>query len=135
MENTRKPKILYVEDDRTLAMLYGMRLEEEGFEVIHCDDGEGALKTVQNLVPDLIVVDLMMPAMDGFKVIELLRATPATAQVRIMVLSALSQPEDIKKARNLGANDYLVKSQVTVDEIVANVRQALGIPTPGITGV
>lgn len=134
LENGRKAKILYVEDDQTLAMLYGLRLEQEGFEVVHCDDGESAIKAAQSVVPDLVLVDLMMPAVDGFTVIGALRGAaggpPPANHPKIVVLSALSQPEDIQKARDLGADEYLVKSQVTIDEIMQNIRRVLGIPEP-----
>jgi DNA-binding response OmpR family regulator len=133
MDTTRKPKILYVEDDRTLAMLYGMRLEAEGFDVEHCDDGESAIKAAQVAAPDLILVDLMMPALDGFKLIDIFHKAAETSSAKIVVLSALSQPEDISKARELGTDEYLIKSQVTVDEIVDNIRRVLGAPTPPVT--
>lgn len=127
MDKTAKPKVLYVEDDLGLAMIYKLRLENEGLEVRHCDRGDMALQMGREFKPDLILLDLMMPQMSGFETLELFRNTPETSNAKIIIMSALSQPEDIKKTKDLGADDYLVKSQVTINDILGRVRQHLGM--------
>lgn len=133
MDATQKPKILYIEDDQGLAIIYSARFKAEGFDVRHCADGESALQTGRELKPDLIILDLMMPAMSGFDVLDLLRNTPETASAKIVVMSALSQPEDIEKTRALGADDFIIKSQVTIDDVIARIRALLGEDTSDAT--
>lgn len=120
-------KILLVEDDETLSETYLQRFVAEGFEVRRVLNGEEALSTALSFKPDLILLDIMMPKLDGFDVIDILRNTPDTVNIRVVVLSALSQQEDIEKAKALGADDYLVKSQVVLADIVERVKQHLGI--------
>ena len=120
-------KILLVEDDETLSETYLQRFVAEVFEVRRVLNGEEALSTALSFKPDLILLDIMMPKLDGFDVIDILRNTPDTVNIRVVVLSALSQQEDIEKAKALGADDYLVKSQVVLADIVERVKQHLGI--------
>ena len=117
-----------VEDDLTLADLYQMRMEAEGFEVKQCNDGEEALQVAKDFRPQLIVMDLMMPRLNGFDTIDILRHTPDFAQTKIVVLSAMSQPEDIQKAKNLGADEYLIKSQMVISDVMAKLRGMMGLP-------
>lgn len=125
---TRKPKILFIEDDLTLASLFTMRMEAEGFEVRQAHDGDAALQAAKEFRPDLVLCDLMMPHVSGYDVIDIMRNTVETANAKIVVISALSQPEDIEKAKKLGADDYIVKSQVVVDDIMNRLRNLLGLP-------
>ena len=126
MEGAKK-KILLVEDDETLAAVYQQRLELEGFEVAHAKDGEGALDMAVKFAPDLILLDVMMPKLNGFDVLDILRNTPATRNVRIIMLTALSQPKDAERAKELGADDFLVKSQVVIGDVVARIKHQLGM--------
>ena len=123
--NTAK-KILLVEDDETLSDSYIQRFTAEGLEVKRVPNGEEALSAALSFKPDLILLDIMMPKVDGFDVLDILRNTPETVNIRVIVLSALSQQEDIEKAKSLGADDYLVKSQVVLADIVDKVKQQLG---------
>lgn len=123
--NGRSPKILYVEDDAGLAMLYVVRFQQEGFEVRHCPDGEQALQAGRDFRPDLIIVDIMMPSLSGFEAIEMFRSIPETSGAVIVVMSAMSQQQDIDKARQLGADDYIVKSQVLIDDVILRLKQHL----------
>lgn len=127
MDNTRKPKILYIEDDQGLASIYTMRLKSEGFEVLHCADGDSALQQGREFRPDLIILDLMMPSLSGFDTLDLLRNTFETSTAKIIIMSALSQPEDIEKTKSMGADDFLIKSQVTIDDVVLRIRQHLDL--------
>ena len=125
--NGQKKKILLVEDDMALSAVYRSRLEIEGFDVREANNGEDALSATVEYRPDLILLDVMMPKISGFDVLDILRNTPETANVRIIMLTALSQPKDKKRAESLGVDDYLVKSQVVIGDVVARVKHHLGI--------
>ena len=119
------PKILLVEDDEALAQMYTMRLQAEGFSVEHVANGEEALSAAVKFHPDLILLDVMMPKISGFDVLDILRNTPETANMRIIMLTALSQPKDKERAEALGVDDYLVKSQVVIADVVERIKQHL----------
>jgi DNA-binding response OmpR family regulator len=123
-----QPRILLVEDDLTLASLYQMRMEAEGFEVKHCSNGEEALQAARDFKPNLILLDIMMPRLNGFDVLDILRHTPETSHIKIVILSALGQANDQARAKELGADDYLVKSQVVIADVMARLRQHLNLP-------
>ena len=125
--NGQKKKILLVEDDMALSAVYRSRLEIEGFDVREANNGEDALSATVEYRPDLILLDVMMPKISGFDVLYILRNTPETANVRIIMLTALSQPKDKERAESLGVDDYLVKSQVVIGDVVARVKHHLGI--------
>jgi len=121
-------KILLVEDDVALSGVYKSRLEMEGFEIAEVHNGEDALLVAMKFRPDLILLDAMMPKISGFDVLDILRNTPQTAKVRVIMLTALSQPKDKERAEALGVDDYLVKSQVVIGDVVERVRFHLGMP-------
>ena len=125
--DTRKRKILLVEDDTALASVYRSRLELEGFDVCEANNGEDALSLAVSEHPDLILLDVMMPKISGFDVLDILRNTPETTNIRVIMLTALSQPKDKERAEQLGADDYLVKSQVVIGDVVERVRHHLGM--------
>ena len=122
-----KKKILLVEDDVALAAVYRSRLELEGFEIKEVHNGEDALSAAVSYRPDLILLDAMMPKISGFDVLDILRNTPETANVRIIMLTALSQPKDRERAEGLGVDEYMVKSQVVIGDVVARVKHHLGL--------
>ena len=122
-----KKKILLVEDDNALSSVYESRLDLEGFDVATVANGEDALSKAVEFKPDLIVLDAMMPKINGFDVLDILRNTPETTNVRVIMLTALSQPTDKERAKALGADDYLVKSQVVISDVVERIRHHLGI--------
>lgn len=123
-----KKKILLVEDDEALAAVYRSRLELEGFETLEVNNGEKALSAAIEFKPDLVLLDVMMPKISGFDVLDILRNTPETANIRVIMLTALSQPKDKEKAQSLGVDDYLVKSQVVIGDVVERVRYHLDMP-------
>lgn len=125
-----KPKILLVEDDQGLGNVYQVRLAAEGFDVKWVQNGEDALKTALDYRPDLILLDVMMPKLNGFDVLDILRNTPETSQTKIIILTALSQPSDIERAKQLGASDYLVKSQAVITDVMARIRYHLNLDQP-----
>lgn len=126
--SSTKSKVLLVEDDLGLASVYQARLEAEGFEVVHCDNGEAALSDAIKHKPDLILLDVMMPKISGFDVLDILRNTPETTNIKVVMLTALSQPKDVEKAKSLGADDYLVKSQVVIADVIERIRHHLKLP-------
>lgn len=133
---SKKPRVLFIEDDLTLSSLFTVRMEAEGFEVYQAHDGDTALQVAKEFHPDLVLCDLMMPNLSGYDVIDIMRNTNETANAKIVVISALSQPEDIEKAMKLGADDYIVKSQVVIDDIMDRLRKLLDLPPSSVrTGV
>lgn len=121
MEEVKK-KILIVEDDAELANLFQVRLGQEGYEVEIAGDGEKALATAVKIMPDLIILDVMMPQISGFDVLDILKNTEKTQSIKIVLLTALSQVKNKEHAVELGAEDYLVKSETTLDEVVNCIR-------------
>ena len=126
MEHTKR-KILLVEDDEVLATVYKQRLELEGFKVERVDNGEDALQAALEFEPELILLDVMMPKLNGFDVLDILRTTPATHNIHIIMLTALSQSKDAERAKELGADDFLVKSQVVISDVIDRIKHQLGM--------
>lgn len=130
MENTAAtmPKrILMVEDDDALANVYVVRLQAEGFDVRRVANGEDALSAALTYRPDLVLLDVMMPKVSGFDVLDILRNTPETASLKVIMLTALSQESDKARARGLGVDDYLVKSQVVIADVIERVKHHLNL--------
>lgn len=119
-------KILLVEDDDALAGVYETRLSAEGFETRRVPNGEDALAATIEYKPDLILLDVMMPKVSGFDVLDILRNTPETTNVKVIMLTALSQESDKQRAQDLGVDDYLVKSQVVIADVVDRIKKLLG---------
>ncbi len=122
MDTNKQTKILLVEDDDNLASVYSVRFEAEGFSVSRVPNGEEALAAAVAFKPDIILLDVMMPKVSGFDVLDILRNTPETANVKIIMLTALSQDSDRARAEELGVDDYLVKSQVVIADVVERVK-------------
>lgn len=118
-------RILLVEDDDALASVYVVRLQAEGFDVRRVANGEDALASALSFNPNLVLLDVMMPKVSGFDVLDILRNTPETANLKIVMLTALSQESDMARAKSLGVDDYLVKSQVVIADVVDRIKQHL----------
>jgi two-component system phosphate regulon response regulator PhoB/two-component system alkaline phosphatase synthesis response regulator PhoP len=116
-------KILIVEDDKFLRDLLSRKLEEEKFDITTAVDGEEGIKKIQEERPDLVLLDLILPGINGFDVLKRMKEDPATADILVIVLSNLGQKEDVDRAITLGANDFLVKAHFTLDEITQRVRK------------
>lgn len=125
--NDQKKKILLVEDDIALAAVYKSRLELEDFDTYEVHNGEDALAAAKEYKPDLILLDAMMPKISGFDVLDILRNTDDTKDIKVIMLTALSQAKDKERADQLGVNDYLVKSQVVIGDVVERVKHHLGM--------
>lgn len=118
-------KILLVEDDNNLREIYEARLQAEGYTIVSARDGEEALVIAKAEKPDLIISDVMMPRISGFEMLDILRNTPDLKDVKVIMLTALGQAEDKTRADALGADRYLVKSQVTLEDIVKAAEELL----------
>lgn len=119
-------RILLVEDDDSLANVYVMRLQAEGFDVRRVGNGEDALATALSYHPDLVLLDVMMPKVSGFDVLDIIRNTPETANLKVIMLTALSQDSEKQRAESLGVDEYLVKSQVVIADVIDRIRYHLG---------
>jgi len=123
-------KILLVEDDSNLREIYAARLEAEGYEVVTAADGEEGLAVAVKERPHLIIADVMMPKISGFDMLDILRTTPETKDVKVIVMTALSQDEDRQRGESLGADKYFVKSQVVLEDLVETIKELL-VDVPG----
>jgi DNA-binding response OmpR family regulator len=121
-----KIKILLVEDDQDLQEMYETKFTMEGFEVVKSENGADALNRVAATKPQIILLDIVMPEIDGFQVLKDLKADPATQNIPVILLTNLGQEGDIKRGMELGAVDYLIKANFTPNEVVAKVKKALG---------
>jgi CheY-like chemotaxis protein len=119
-------RVLVVEDDPFLINAYAMKLEHEGYTVEMANDGQQALASVKEVRPDLIILDLIMPVMDGFTTLERLKADPGTKDIPVIVASNLGDDENIQKGLSLGAFDYLLKSDTSIDTLSQKVDAYFG---------
>lgn len=117
--------ILVAEDDKFLANAYRVKLEKESFNVKIAFDGQEVLKYLEAELPDLIVLDLVMPVMDGFTTLSEIKKNPKYQSVPIIIASNLSQKEDIDRGMSLGANDYIIKSEMSLDSLVTKINKLI----------
>ena len=118
-------KILLVEDDKSLREIYGVRLLAEGYDIVSAGDGEEALAMAIKERPRLILSDVMMPKISGFDMLDILRSTTETKDVKVIIMTALSSEDQRKRGEQLGADKYLVKSQVGIEDVVRAVHETL----------
>ena len=118
-------KILLVEDDKSLREIYNVRLGAEGYDIVSAGDGEEALALAIKERPDLIVSDVMMPKISGFDMLDILRSATETKNVKVIMMTALSNEEQRRRGLALGADRYLVKSQVGIEDVVRTVHEVL----------
>lgn len=118
-------KIVVAEDEEALLHVLAEKLRNNGFEVREARDGEAAMKAIKNFLPDLVLLDLLMPQKDGFAVLEEMKASTEFKSIPVIVLSNLGEDEDLKRALHAGAVDYLVKMQHPLNEVVEKVKKYL----------
>ena len=118
-------KILIVEDDKFLRELIARKLTAENYQISEAIDGEEGLKKIKEEKPDLVLLDLILPGIDGFEVLSRIKEDPSLASIPVIILSNLGQREDVERGMKLGAVDYLVKAHFTPNEIIEKVKQAL----------
>lgn len=119
-------KIMLVEDDNSLREIYSIRLTAEGYVIVSAGDGEEALAMAVKERPDLIISDVMMPKISGFDMLDILRSTPETKDIKVIMMTALSSEDQRARGEHLGADRYLVKSQVGIEDVVNVVHEVLG---------
>lgn len=118
-------KILLVEDDFSLRDIYSARIMADNHTVVTASDGEEALAVAMREHPDLIILDVMMPKISGFDVLDILRSTPETKTTKVIMMTALGQDSDRQRGEALGVNKYLVKSQVTLEDVISSINDIL----------
>lgn len=121
----KKTKILVVEDETFLVKIYSVKLAKEGYDVQIATDGEAAIASAKSFKPDLILLDLILPKVNGFEALEEIRKMPETKDTPVIVLSNLGQQEDVKRAESLGADDYLVKANFSIQDVVEKIKTVL----------
>lgn len=117
---------MVVEDDASLREIYSIRITADGYDVVSAGDGEEALAVAVREKPDLILSDVMMPKISGFDMLDILRSTPETANIKVIMMTALSSDDQRARGERLGANRYLVKSQVGIEDVVNAIHEVLG---------
>ena len=115
-------KIMVIEDDRFLSSLIAARLKKDGFTVLQAYDGEEAIQLLKQERPNLIILDLIMPKVTGFEVLQVITTTPGLEKVPVVILSNLAQDSDIEKARQLGAKEYFVKVKISIDDLIGKIK-------------
>ena len=118
-------KILLVEDDQTLTEMYALKFKESGFELLLANDGLSGLEIAKKELPQVILLDIMMPKMDGFAVLTELKKDDQTKNTPVLMLSNLGQESDVEKGKKLGANDYIVKASMTPSQVIEKVKAYL----------
>jgi DNA-binding response OmpR family regulator len=125
-ETAKKPLILLAEDEQTLAKMYQTKFSMEGFDVAYAEDGNRALEILQTKRPDLILLDIIMPNLDGFGVLRKIKQDENLKTIPVVLLTNLGQETDIKQGIELGADDYLIKAHFTPQEVADKVKEILG---------
>ena len=118
-------KILVIEDDSFLSGLVSGKLEQDGFQVFTAANGEVAIQTATKEIPDLVILDLMMPKIDGFAVLEQIKKNDALKSKPVIVFSNITDENEMIRVKNMGANEYMIKSNFTLDELVDKIKSLL----------
>ncbi len=121
-----KKNILIIEDDDFFRELLRKKISSEDFTVLEAVDGEKGIKLVKEKNPDLVLLDLLLPNVDGFEVLTQVKADSKVSSIPIIILSNLGQQEDIERALKLGAKDFLIKSQFDIDQVIEKIKNVLG---------
>lgn len=124
MDIEKQKIVILAEDDRTIARLIIFKLEKEGFKVIHFLNGEGVVDTVSKILPDIVILDVMMPIQDGISILKEIKANPKTKHIPVVILSAKGQEKDIIKGMEIGASDYISKP-FSPSELIVRIKRIL----------
>jgi DNA-binding response OmpR family regulator len=122
-----RTKILVVEDEASLLDLYQVKLLQEGYEVFVAKNGEEGFDLAKEYIPDLVLLDILMPDVDGYAMLKKVKDDPKTKKVPVIIFSNLSQKEEIEKGLRLGARDFIIKTSVTPGELAVKVKEYLKI--------
>lgn len=123
----KNKKVLIIEDDPFIADVYVLKLESEGYDVETAEDGIIGLNKLKKKKYDIILLDILMPNLDGFKVLEQIKMNPEVSKIPVVILTNLSQKKDIQKGLDLGATDYIIKTKFTPTEVVKTINKVLNI--------
>lgn len=118
-------KILIIEDDKFLRELIARKLTDEGFDILEAVEGEEGIKKIREEKPDLVLLDLILPGIDGFEVLSRMKVEPNLASIPVIILSNLGQREEVERGLKLGASDYLIKAHFTPGEIIEKIKDTL----------
>lgn len=124
IEKQKQKIVILAEDDRTIARLIIFKLEKESFKVIHFLNGEGVVDTVSKILPDIVILDVMMPIQDGISILKEIKANPKTKHIPVVILSAKGQEKDIIKGMEIGASDYISKP-FSPSELIVRIKRIL----------
>lgn len=130
MAETEGKKVLLIEDEKFLSNILKLKLERAGFSVLQAYDGEEGLQIIKEQNPSLVILDLVMPKMSGFELLERMSMDPQIAKIPVVVASNLGQESDMEKAKRLGAVDYYVKAQTSVDQLVEIFKHLIETQSP-----
>jgi two-component system response regulator RpaA len=125
MATSKQTHILIVEDDLFLAEIYQKKFEMEGFKVSMAGDGEKAVADIKKKMPDLVLLDILLPKLDGFSVLEAIKSDESVKDIPIILLTNLGQQDDVQRGLEKGAADYLIKTHFKPSEVVDKVRKVL----------
>ena len=123
IQQAPKKQILLVEDEQFLSTLLKNRLEKDGFEVTLARDGEEAVNLLKTVKPSLVLLDLILPKMSGFDVLEAINSDPQLHKAPVMIISNLGQESDIERGKELGAVDYFIKAKISIDDLISEVKK------------
>jgi DNA-binding response OmpR family regulator len=121
-----KGKILIIEDDRYISKMYQLKLSLEGYDVQVAENGKQGVDKVKEMMPDIILLDILMPELDGFEVLKIVKGDDATKDIPVLIMSNLGQEDHIEKGMQMGAIGYIVKSQFTPSKVVDKIKETLG---------
>lgn len=121
----RKKKIVILEDDEHISRVYGMKFSKEGYDTVFVSSGEQGVEKIESEMPDLVIMDLMMPKKDGFGVLEDIKKNPSLSKIPVLVISNLGQESDRARALELGASDYMIKVDYSMQEVVDKAKSYL----------
>ncbi len=124
-KNNNKKQILVVEDDAMISSMYKTKFEADGFEVLTADNGAAGLELAKKEKPDIIMLDIILPQLDGFSVLEAIKKEKAIKDIPVIMLTNLGTDEDKKKGQKMGALDYLVKASLTPGQVSAKIKEVL----------
>lgn len=122
VQKQKQKQILLVEDDVFLVDIYTTKLKEAGFQVEVAENGEIALKKLEEEKPDVVLLDIVLPGLDGWEILRRMKANPKLKDVKVVILSNLSQKEEVEKGMSLGSVKYLVKANYTPSEVVEEIK-------------
>lgn len=120
-----KGKILIIEDDRYISKMYQLKLSLEGYEVQVAENGREGVDRVKEFMPDIILLDILMPELDGFEVLKIVKGDEATKDIPVLIMSNLGQEDHVEKGMKLGAIGYIVKSQYTPSKVVEKIKSVI----------